>query len=224
MNNETEANGNLDESAEVAVSKSPVRGLIFLAVGMIVLGVVFLGTYFMGRSMQFGPQYGIVLQSPKPAMDFRLMGSNGQEVALSDFRGEVVLLYFGYTVCPDVCPTSLAEVHKALDLLGKQADEVQFIMVSVDPERDTPEVMGEYVSHFDPRFLGLVGSPEKILEISTYYGIHYDRQESDSALGYLVDHTATITLVDREGHIRLIFPYGTKADELAEDIRYVLGR
>ena len=96
--------------------------------------------------------------------------------------------------------------------------------LSVDPERDTTEVMAEYLPHFDRRFIGLIGSPDKILEISTHFGIHYDRREADSALGYLVDHTATITLIDRKGHPRLVFPYGIKAAELAADIRYVLGR
>jgi protein SCO1/2 len=191
---------------------------------LLLLGGVFWISYLLGTGVRLGPKYGMVLQSPDPAMDFRLPSHQGQEMALSDFRGEIVLVYFGYSICPDVCPTTLAEVHKALDLLGDEADEVNFIMVSVDPERDTPEVLAEYLAHFDSRFIGLVGTPEKTLEIATNYGIHYDRQESDSALGYLVDHTATVTLIDREGHARLVFPYGTKAEELAEDIRYVLSR
>jgi protein SCO1 len=221
------------ESQSVSIPTAPAapvgtgwsrRLMILLPVAIILLGGVFWITYLLGSGMRFGPKYGMVLQSPEPAMDFRLPSHLGQEMALSDFRGEIVLLYFGYTVCPDVCPTTLAEVHKALDLLGDEADKVTLIMVSVDPERDTPEVLAEYLPHFDSRFVGLVGSPEQTLEIATNYGIHYERRDSDSALGYLVDHTATLTLIDRDGHARLIFPYGTKAEELAEDIRYVLHR
>lgn len=223
MTNTESLSASKTPAAVLPMSRSPAkRLLILLPVVVILLGGVFWIAYHFGSGMRFGPKYGMVLQSPEPAMDFRLPSHLGQEIALSDFRGEIVLLYFGYTVCPDVCPTTLAEVHKALDLLGKEADEVNCIMISVDPERDTPEVLAEYLGHFDSRFIGLVGSPEKTLEIATNYGIHYERQESDSALGYLMDHTATLTLIDREGHARLVFPYGTKAEELAEDIRYVL--
>ena len=227
MSDEQEPN----ETTSCNTDSCPVCPLSRLPGGMLtvflLLAAIYAASYFLGnwfRGVRVGPKHGMVLQSPSPAMDFTLTSHQGQDVSLSDFRGEVVLLYFGYTICPDVCPTTLAEVHKALDLLGDDADEVNFLMVSVDPERDTPEVMAEYVSHFDSRFIGLVGSPEKTLEISTNYGIHYSRQESDSALGYLVDHTATITLIDRRGHARLIFPYGTTAEQLAEDIRYVLSR
>ena len=214
-----------ENESNTSCQKQPLGRLLWVGLGgVLLLVLVFVVAWQFGRAARFGPQHGMVLQSPEPAMDFKLMSHLEQEVSLKDFRGEIVLLYFGYTVCPDVCPTTLAEVHKALDLLGDQADEVNFLMLSVDPERDTTEVMAEYLPHFDRRFIGLIGSPDKILEISTHFGIHYDRREADSALGYLVDHTATITLIDRKGHPRLVFPYGIKAAELAADIRYVLGR
>ena len=166
--------------------------------------------------------HGAILQSPQPAQDFTLTNQYGQEASLSDYRGKVVLLYFGYTVCPDVCPTTLAEIRKAYDALGQRADDVQTIMITVDPERDTVEVLAEYLAHFHPSFLGMVGTPNEIAQIATYYGVYFQKQETDSVLGYLVDHTATVMLVDQNGYLRLIFPYGTEGAEIAEDIEYVL--
>ncbi len=96
--------------------------------------------------------HGTVLQSLQPAPDFELTASHGQTVSLEDFEGQLVMLYFGYTFCPDVCPATLSELSSAMEILGKQAQDVQVIMISVDPERDTPEMLAEYAAHFDPRF------------------------------------------------------------------------
>lgn len=161
--------------------------------------------------------HGMVIQSPQPAADFTLLSQEGQRLSLSNFRGKVVVLYFGYTYCPDVCPTTLAEVAKAMRLLGKKANQVQVIMISVDPERDTPAKLGEYVAHFDPRFLGLSGSLQEIARVATLYGIYYEKHEDGT-----VDHTATLTVVDREGAVKLIFPFGTSAEDMAADLAYLL--
>jgi protein SCO1/2 len=109
-----------------------------------------------------------------------------------------------------------------LELLGAQADEVQTIMISVDPERDTPEMLAEYVTHFHPSFIGVTGSPEKIAEVATLYGIFYEAHEGTAATGYLVDHTATVMVVDQSGHLKLVFPFGTPAEDIAEDLAYLL--
>lgn len=192
-----------------------------------VIGVVVL---VAGAGILFGFPFkryalkGMVIQSPEPAMDFTLTGHNGQSISLSDYQGHLVLLYFGYTVCPDVCPTTLAELAKAYEKLGSRADEVQVLMVSVDPERDTVEVLADYLTHFNPTFLGLTGTEEQIAEIATNYGIFYERVEGNSALGYLVDHTATVTLIDRDGYLRVVYPFGTSADDFAADLEYLLKR
>jgi len=165
--------------------------------------------------------HGTVLQSAEPAPDFTLMSADGP-VSLSDFRGKVVLLYFGYTFCPDVCPTTLFEVQRAMELLGEDADQVQLIMVSVDPLRDTPERLKEYVQYFHPSFIGVTGSEEEIAQVATQYGIYYQKHEGTPATGYLVDHTATITVVDKEGYVKLIFPYGTPAEDMAADLKYLI--
>jgi protein SCO1/2 len=167
--------------------------------------------------------HGTLIQSPDPAPDFSLLGHMGQMVSLSDFRGQLVVLYFGYATCPDVCPTTLAELHRAREVLGQRADQVQVLMVTVDPERDTAEMLADYVTHFDPTFIGLTGTPDEIAAIATYYGVFYDqREEEDSALGYLVDHTATQMVIDQKGHLKVVFPFGTSAEDIAADLEYMI--
>ena len=166
--------------------------------------------------------HGTLLQSPDPAADFTLTSMNGQQVSLSDFRGKLVLLYFGYTYCPDVCPTTLAEVRKAFELMGDRADEVQFIMVSVDPERDTPQVLNGYLSSFDSRFMGMTGPIADIQRAATLYGIYFARAEGSEATDYLVDHTASMMVIDKKGYLKLVFPYGTSAADMASDLEYLL--
>jgi len=191
----------------------------------IVLVVVVAAGWLIGTVLRPYAFHGTVLQSPLPATNFTLTGHNGQPVTLSDFKGQVVLLYFGYTTCPDVCPTTLAELHKTLQVLGNRAKDVQVMMVTVDPERDTVPVLAEYVTHFDARFIGLTGTSDQIAQIATNYGVAYSRHEGPSALGgYLVDHTATVTAIDRQGHVRVIFPFNTPAAALAADVDYLLNR
>jgi protein SCO1/2 len=131
------------------------------------------------------------------------------------------VLYFGYTFCPDVCPTTLSEWARAMELLGPKADQVQVLMITVDPTRDTAEKLGAYLTHFDPRFIGLVGSEDEIARIATLYGIYYQKH-NEGGDNYLVDHTATQTVIDREGYIKLIFPFGATAKDIANDLNYML--
>jgi protein SCO1/2 len=165
---------------------------------------------------------GTVIQSEMPSTEFTLTSANGP-VSLSDYRGKLVLLYFGYTFCPDVCPTTLADVNRALDQLGNKADDVQLIMVSVDPARDTPEKLAEYVEFFNPTFVGVTGSDEEVRRVATLYNVWFEaHEEEDSASGYLVDHTATLNVIDEEGHLKLLIGYGTGADAIAADLDYML--
>ncbi len=167
--------------------------------------------------------HGMVLQSPKPAPDFTLVTEGGKEVSLKDFRGKIVLLYFGYTFCPDVCPTTMRELARAMEILGeKKAQKVQVIMISVDSERDTPEVVAEYARNFYPTFIGVTGTLDQIAQVATMYGIYFKKNEGTAATGYLVDHTATVTVINQEGYIKLIFPYGTPAKDIADDLAYML--
>lgn len=166
--------------------------------------------------------HGTVIQSPDPANNFTLTGFDGEPVSLEDFRGQAVMLYFGYTFCPDVCPATLVELANASQLLGKDAEKLQVIMVTVDPLRDTPEKLEKYVTHFDPDFLGLTGTEDEIAAAATPFGIYYEKQEGSEATGYLMDHTASVIVVDPEGHLRLIYPFGTSGEDIAEDIRHLV--
>ncbi len=185
-----------------------LAGLILVVVGIAVL--------------RPRPFHGMVVQSPELAHDFVLNASNGNTVSLSDYRGKLVILYFGYTFCPDVCPATLANTGKALQLLGRKAEQVQFIMVSVDPERDTPDRLGEYVTYFHPSFVGVTGEPDQLAELAALYGIYYEKHEGTAATGYLVDHSATMAVIDQEGYLKLVLPFGITPEEIASDLRNML--
>lgn len=209
------------------VSQSTKRALRpkYVVVGLIGLIVLVALGWSIGKALRPYTFHGTVLQSPSPAMNFTLTGHNGQSVSLSDYKGQVVLLYFGYTTCPDVCPTTLAELHAMRQLLGARAKDVQVMMITVDPERDTLSVLGEYMPHFDTSFIGLTGTSDQIAQIATNYGVAYSRHEGPSAIGgYLVDHTATVTAIDRQGYVRVIFPFNTPAADIAADVEYLLNR
>lgn len=166
--------------------------------------------------------HGLLLDSPTTAPDLTLTDQSGQPASLSDFRGKLVLLYFGYTFCPDVCPTTLGTVNQALGLLGAKADDVQLVMISVDPERDTPPVLASYLANFNPTFVGLTGTPEEIASAATPFGVFYEKHEGSAATGYLVDHTASLMVLDRDGRMRLVLPFGTSAEDIASDLRQLL--
>lgn len=181
-----------------------------------ILGLT-VGVYFL-RPHTF---HGTVIQSPEPSHNFTLTGVNG-DVSLSDFRGKIVLIYFGYTFCPDICPGTLGNVAQALRDMGAKAEDVQLIMVSLDPERDTPEKLAEYMNHFHPSFIGITGTKEQLDEVASLYGIYYQKNEGSNVTGYLIDHTATLLVLDREGYLKLVFPYGVTAQDIADDLKYML--
>lgn len=166
--------------------------------------------------------HGTVIQSEQVSPDLTLTTQYAQQASLSDFRGKLILLYFGYTFCPDVCPTTLSEVSQAIELLGDKAEDVQVIMVTVDPERDTPEQLGTYLAHFNPEFLGMTGTQEEIDQAAALYGVYFQKHEGTEATGYLVDHTASLMVIDEEGHLKLIYPFGTPASDIADDLAYLL--
>jgi protein SCO1/2 len=177
-----------------------------------------LGVYF------FSPHtfHGTVIQSPSPSFDFTLTGADG-DVSLSDFRGKLVVIYFGYTFCPDICPATLANVGQALRRMNEsQSKDVQLIMISLDPERDTPKKLSEYVVHFYPSFIGITGSNEKLAEVTSLYGIFYEKSAGSTTENYTIDHTATLLVIDREGYLKLVFPFGVTVDEIADDLKFML--
>jgi protein SCO1 len=157
--------------------------------------------------------------------DFRLTGVDGP-VALSDFRGKVVLLYFGYTACPDICPTNLAIIAYALKQLAPaERAGVQVIFVSVDPARDDPDRLAEYAAYWDPAFLGVTGTAAAVAAAARQYGAAYRIvEQSDSAMGYLVDHSAFTYVIDPNGTLVATLPHATPAAELGALLRRLLAK
>lgn len=191
---------------------------ILLLASLVLLLVVGIGVFELTRPPVL---HGTVIEPPKPMPDFTLQSVNGP-VSLSDFRGKVVVLYFGYTSCPDVCPTTLAHLRQALNDLGQKASEVQVILVAVDWQKDTPERVASYLSAFRPDFVGLSGTEAQINAVTKDFGIFYQINPPDENGYYTVDHTATTLVLNREGGLMLTWPYGLTADELLEDLKVVL--
>ena len=154
--------------------------------------------------------------------ELSLLDHNGTARTLADFRGKVVVVFFGFVHCPDVCPMTLSELAAVARELGKDADRMQVLFVTVDPERDTPEVLRQYVPSFDPRFLGLHGDAEAIARAAKEFKIFYQKQPLKEGKSYSVDHSAGTYILDREGRLRLFARYGVGAPALLHDIRLLL--
>lgn len=150
--------------------------------------------------------------------DFSLVDHEGRPRTLSDFRGKVVTLFFGFTQCPDVCPTSLAEMADAMKAMGPKAEQVQVLFVTVDPARDTPALLKEYVPSFDPRFVGLTGTPEQVSQVAKEFRVFYQKVPGKTPDSYTIDHTAGTYVFDREGRLRLFVKHGQGAEALAHDL------
>jgi protein SCO1/2 len=154
--------------------------------------------------------------------DFELRDPQGSTRRLADFRGKAVVVFFGYTQCPDVCPTTLAALAEAMKDLGPDADRVQVLFITVDPERDTPALLAQYVPAFDPRFLGLYGDAEATARTAKEFKIIYQKVPGSSAGTYTMDHSAGTYVFDPQGRLRLYVANGQGADVFAHDLRELL--
>lgn len=197
-----------------------ILATIFLTLGLLIGW--FIIQYNNGKLPTSTPQYkGFVLQSPTRISNFTLThAQTGQPLSLADLRGNPTLIYFGYTFCPDICPATLAEIKKAKTLLGDKAEQLQVVMITVDPERDTAETLTQYLTYFDNTFIGLTGTEQEILAATTPFGIFYDKHEGTPATGYLVDHTASVMLIDADGYLRIMYPFGMTATDMANDLQH----
>jgi len=154
---------------------------------------------------------------------FALVDQHGKKVTDRDFRGRYMLIFFGFTHCPDICPAELQVISASLDELGPKAEEVVPIFVTLDPERDTPEVMADYVKNFGSRFVGLTGSPEDIAEAAKAYRVAFSKfQEDKTKNDYSIDHSALAYLMGKDGEYITHFPYGTPAAKMTETLRRYL--
>lgn len=166
--------------------------------------------------------HGTQFDPIRPVTDFTLTNQDGQPVRLSDYRGKLVVLFFGYTHCPDVCPTTMARLNRVVRELGDEAKGLQVLFVSVDPERDTPARLKQFLSHFNPAFVGLTGQAEEVAAVNMAFGVYVKKEEVGSAAGYLVTHTARIYVIDRQGRLVLTFPADAAVQDIAADLRYLL--
>jgi protein SCO1 len=156
------------------------------------------------------------------ARQFELTDHNGKKRTLADFKGKAVAVFFGFTQCPDVCPTALAELAKVRSGLGKDADKLQVIFVTIDPERDTPAVLKSYLANFDPQALGLVGSLEQTAATAKEFKVFYAKVPGTTAGSYTMDHTAGSYVFDAQGKIRLFVRHGTDPQLLIGDLKQIL--
>jgi len=155
------------------------------------------------------------------AADFQLHDPSGRRVSLKDFRGKVVALFFGYTHCPDVCPTTLADMAQVMRMLGEDAARVQVLFVTVDPERDTPDLLAQYPPAFHPSFLGLYGDAQETAQAAAAFDIIYQKQPTKSG-SYTVDHSAGTYLIAPSGRPVLLSPFAQRPELLVQDIRLLL--
>lgn len=153
---------------------------------------------------------------------FTLVDHTGKRRSLADFRGQVVVMFFGFTHCPDVCPTTLAELANAVKKLGPEGEKVQVLLVTVDPERDTPELLAKYVTAFNPKFLALRGNAEETARVAKEFKVIYQKVAGPRPENYSMDHSAGSYIFDRQGYLRLYVSYGRGADVFAHDIDRLL--
>lgn len=182
-----------------------------------VLGVL-VALLVVPRFTQQHQYVGTLFTDVEPAPAFTLTTDTGERSGLEAFEDKVVLIYFGYTFCPDVCPASLAELATAMEELGDDAAQVQVAMISVDPGRDTPEVLNEYLDHFHTDFVGFTGSDAEIAAVASAFDVYYETQAASAETGYLVDHWAGVLLIDRDGNLAEVFGYGTPGEQIASDV------
>ncbi|MBI3285197.1 MAG: SCO family protein [Burkholderiales bacterium] len=156
------------------------------------------------------------------AQDFALTDHHGKPRTLADFRGKAVVIFFGYTQCPDVCPTTMAEMASVMQQLGPLADQVQVLFVTVDPERDTQALLASYVPNFDGRFLGLYGDAAATAKVAKDFKVFYQKVPGKTPASYTMDHTAGSYVFDRQGRIRLFLRHGQGAEPIAHDLKLLL--
>lgn len=156
------------------------------------------------------------------ARDFRLTDHNGQERTLADFRGKVVVVFFGFTQCPDVCPTAMAQLVEVKQMLGKDGDKLQALFITLDPERDSAEILKAYIANFDAGFLGLRPSLEQLPELTRHFKIFYKKNEGKTPTSYTLDHSAGSYVFDTQGRVRLYVRQNMSAAAITEDLKILL--
>ncbi|MGB6104136.1 MAG: SCO family protein [Pusillimonas sp.] len=165
---------------------------------------------------------GSDITGTKLGQEMAMVDGTGQVRTLADYKGKVAVVFFGFTQCPDVCPTAMAELAETMELLGDDAAKVQVLMISVDPERDTPEILSAYVSAFNPRFVGLTGSSEQLSATAKSFKAYYAKSPGATPDQYSMDHASSFYLIDPQGEARVLVSGNASAQDIANDIRQLL--
>lgn len=165
---------------------------------------------------------GSDISGTKLGADLALVDDTGQPRTLADYEGKVAVVFFGFTQCPDVCPTAMAQLAQATELLGEDAEKVQVLMISVDPERDTPEVLHSYVKAFNPAFAGLTGTPEQVAATAKSFRAHYAKVPGATPGDYTMDHGSSFYILDQTGDARVLMRGDAPAQDIAHDLRQLL--
>lgn len=194
------------------------RTILFGVAGTLALVLLVWAAAFARPYELHGSEITTEVQAPA----VNLTRADGSPFRISALKGKIVLLFFGFTSCPDVCPTTLADFKRVKADLGEKADQLAFIFITVDPQRDTPEGAQAYAAGFDPQFIGLSGSETELEPVWQGYGVYRKVTESGSAASYEVDHSSRVYLVDSTNRLRVTYPYGTPVEDLTADIRFLL--
>jgi len=201
-----------------------LRILIALGISLLLSLVMVLTLRFVAQQLQPPPPYvGTMIYPPEKLPDFALTDTNNATVGLDLYRGKLTLMAFGYTHCPDVCPMTLGDFRRVKTALGDSASEAQFVFITVDGERDTAEYLQSYMVRFDPSFIGITGQPDLVQTFGKTFGLYVAfRQNEASAANYLVDHTASMFLVDQQARLIRVYPFATPPNDIATDMVRVL--
>lgn len=196
------------------------KSVLWVGLGVVVMvATVFIGTRLVGGDYTFN---GSVIEPSIAATDFALEQAGGEVFRLSEQAGRVVLIFFGYTNCPDFCPTTLSDFKVVREELGPAGAEVRFVFITIDPERDTPEKIQTYAKAFHPEFIGLSGDEEKLQPIWDAFFVYRQKSNVETAAGYLMEHSTRVIVIDKAGNFRMTFLYGLGPEAMAEDVNYLL--
>lgn len=193
-----------------------IGGASFVGLMLVMLGVGYLYFPYTYKGTKIDP--------PVVINDFTLLTQQNESFKLSSLHGTYTFIFFGYTHCPDVCPITLSEFKRIKEGLGKNADQVKFVFITVDPQRDTADVLQQHLSRFDPAFIGLSGSEDQLKLVWDAFGVYREKRDATNSDSYLVDHTARIYLLDKEGQLFMTYPYDMGWETILGDLQHILRR